>query len=77
MAERISKKAARDVMEILSSESEIEILGDGRRLVPPQVTKGKACTTVVRSEAEYRGCPGSRKGPSHAGTYGRRSYCAG
>ena len=62
MAERISKKAANDVMEILSSESKIEILGDGRYLVPSQTTKGKAYTTVVGSEAEYCDCPGSRKG---------------
>jgi len=62
MAERISKKAANDIMEILSSKSKIEILGDGRYRVPSQTTKGKAYTTVVGSEAEYCDCPGSRKG---------------
>lgn len=48
-------------MEIPSSENEIEVMGDGRRLVPSQATKGKARTAVVGGEAEHRGCPGSRK----------------
>ena len=61
MGERISKKAAKAAMEIVSSESEIEILGDGRCRVPSRTTKGKAYATVVGSEAEYCDCPGSRK----------------
>lgn len=49
-------------MKIPSSENETEVQGDGGYRVPSQATKGKACTTVVESEAEYRNSPGSRKG---------------
>lgn len=62
MGERISKKTTRDVMEILSSEKAIEILGDGRYRVPSQTTDGKMYTVVVGNEAEYCDCPHSRKG---------------
>ena len=62
MGERISKKTAKDVMEILSSEKEIEILGDGRYRVPSQTTEEKMYMTVVGDEAEYCDCPHSRKG---------------
>ena len=62
-------------MEMLSSENEIEILGDGRYRVPPQTAKGKAYTTVVGSEAEYRDAREAARGPSRASTYGRCSCC--
>ena len=62
MRERITRKISMEAMDILSSEKDIEILGDGRYMVPSQTQDGKMYTTVVGKEAQSCDCPRSRKG---------------